>query len=109
MHALEAVLTDLAEATSWLLHDVSQLPVPEWTHASLLPGWTCAHVVTHLAQNADAGVRLLTWARTGVPSFEYASVAERAVAINRGFRRPAEVQVQHLQASHWRFHAHPRP
>src|SRR3954464_4347691 len=31
-----------------------------------LPGWSRAHVVAHLARNADALVNLLSWARTGV-------------------------------------------
>ena len=59
-----------------------QLSEAAWTQASLLPAWTRAHVVTHLAQNADGGVRRLTGGRTRVPNFEYESVAARAVAIN---------------------------
>jgi hypothetical protein len=39
-----------------------------------LPGWSRGHVLTHLARNADGGRRLLVWARTGVESFEYASL-----------------------------------
>ena len=38
-----------------------------------LPDWTRAHVLTHVARNADAMVNLLTWARTGVPTPAYAS------------------------------------
>ena len=34
---------------------------------SALPGWSRAHVLTHVARNADAMINLLTWARTGVP------------------------------------------
>ena len=41
-------------------------------------------MLTHLARNADGGTRLLEWARTGVPSYEYESVAARAAAIEQG-------------------------
>lgn len=40
---------------------------------SLLPGWTRAHVLAHLARNADAVLNLLTWARTGVETPMYPS------------------------------------
>jgi maleylpyruvate isomerase len=48
---------------------------------SRLPGWTRAHVVGHLARNADALGNLLRWARTGVASPMYASAEERASGI----------------------------
>jgi maleylpyruvate isomerase len=44
---------------------------------SALPGWSRAHVVAHLARNADALVNLLTWARTGVETPMYPSRAVR--------------------------------
>ena len=40
---------------------------------SSLPDWTRAHVLTHVARNADAMVNLVTWARTGVPTPAYPS------------------------------------
>lgn len=40
---------------------------------SRLPDWSRAHVVAHLARNADALVNLLTWARTGVETPMYPS------------------------------------
>ena len=48
---------------------------------SLLPGWTRAHVLAHLANNADALVNLLTWARTGVETPMYASPEAREAGI----------------------------
>ncbi|MGH9095430.1 MAG: maleylpyruvate isomerase N-terminal domain-containing protein, partial [Acidimicrobiales bacterium] len=44
---------------------------------SLLPGWTQAHVVTHLARNADGLVNLLAWARTGIQTPMYVSWQRR--------------------------------
>ena len=53
---------------------------------SRLPGWTRAHVVGHLARNADALRNLLRWARTGEPSPMYTSAGERADGIERTAR-----------------------
>jgi maleylpyruvate isomerase len=82
-------LAQLRPATDDLLRAIAGLPDAAARGASLLPGWTRGHVLTHLARNADGGARLLGWARTGVPSFEYASVALRAAAIEQGAGRPA--------------------
>ncbi|MFI6577940.1 maleylpyruvate isomerase family mycothiol-dependent enzyme [Nocardiopsis sp. NPDC050513] len=57
--------------------------------ASLLPGWSRAHVLTHLARNADALANLLTWARTGAETPMYPDPATRREDIERGSRRPA--------------------
>jgi maleylpyruvate isomerase len=52
------------EATERLDLIVSGLDEFAIHQPSRLPGWSRAHVVTHLARNADALVNLLTWART---------------------------------------------
>src|SRR5687768_6243725 len=44
---------------------------------SRLPDWSRAHVVAHLARNADALGNLLTWARTGVETPMYPSPEAR--------------------------------
>jgi maleylpyruvate isomerase len=46
-----------------------------------LPDWSRAHVVAHLARNADALVNLLTWARTGVETPMYPSREARDAGI----------------------------
>lgn len=56
-------------------------------------------MLTHLARNADGGTRLLGWARTGVPSYEYESVAARAAAIEQGADRPATVLIADVRSS----------
>jgi maleylpyruvate isomerase len=58
---------------------------------SLLPDWTRAHVVGHLARNAEALGRLAAWARTGVPTPMYADSAQRAVDIDAASVLPADV------------------
>jgi maleylpyruvate isomerase len=57
---------------------------------SALPGWTKAHVVAHLARNADALVNLCTWARTGVETPMYPSRAARDADIETTAGAPAE-------------------
>jgi maleylpyruvate isomerase len=72
---------------------------------SQLPGWSRAHVVTHLARNADALVNLLTWARTGVEHPMYASRADRDADIDEGADRLAQVLHEDLRAASDRFMA----
>lgn len=57
---------------------------------SLLPGWTRAHVLAHVAGNADALVNLLTWARTGVETPMYTSVKVRDTEITRRAALPPQ-------------------
>ena len=52
-----------------------------------LPGWSRAHLLTHVARNADAMINLLTWARTGVPTPSYASDEQRLSDIEAGAGR----------------------
>jgi maleylpyruvate isomerase len=67
---------------------------------SALPGWSRAHVVAHLARNADALVNLLTWARTGVETPMYPSRAARDAGIEAtATQAPAELRNDHVAAS----------
>lgn len=72
---------------------------------SRLPEWSRAHVVTHLARNADALVNLMTWARTGVEHPMYASRADRDADIDEGATRLAQVLREDLCAAGERFMA----
>jgi maleylpyruvate isomerase len=47
-------LDHLSEAGQRLTRTVDSLRDDDWSHASLLPGWTRAHVVAHLALNGEA-------------------------------------------------------
>jgi maleylpyruvate isomerase len=93
----DEVLRDLRAATDRLLTDIDGLPDHAAREPSLLPGWTRGHVLTHLARNAEGGTRLLIWARTGVPSYEYESLDARAAAIEAGAGRPARVLVDDVR------------
>ena len=99
MQSVGDVLEYLADATAGLITSVGGLTDADARGSSLLPGWSRGHVLTHLARNAEGGVRLLGWARTGVPSYEYPSVAARAAAIEQGAGRPAAVLVADVRAT----------
>lgn len=47
------VADPLSTASRQLIRTVDALPDTAWTEASLLPGWTRAHVAAHLALNAE--------------------------------------------------------
>jgi maleylpyruvate isomerase len=93
----EEALRELTAATGQLLAGLDGLSDAQAAGPSLLPGWTRGHVLTHLARNAEGGTRLLGWARTGVPSYEYESLAARAAAIEAGAGRPAAVLIQDVR------------
>jgi maleylpyruvate isomerase len=60
---------------------------------SALPNWTRAHVLTHVARNADAMVNLLEWARTGTRTPAYPSREQRDADIATGAKRtPTEIR-----------------
>ncbi|MQA16335.1 MAG: maleylpyruvate isomerase family mycothiol-dependent enzyme [Pseudonocardiaceae bacterium] len=77
--------------------------LPDLAGPSRLPGWTRGHVVTHLARNADALVRLLEWARTGAENPMYASPEARNAEIEAGAGRPHAEQLDDLRRCAARF------
>jgi maleylpyruvate isomerase len=95
----EEYLLQLQSATADLVGAIGGLSDADVRAPSPLPGWTRGHVLTHLARNAEGQTRLLNWARTGVPSYEYESVAARAAAIEQGADRPAAVLIEDVRGS----------
>lgn len=73
---------------------------------SLLPGWSVAHVLTHLARNADAHARRLRGALDGkdVPKYE-GGEEQRTAEIETGHRRPAAEILSDLAESQARLEA----
>ncbi|MYS80567.1 maleylpyruvate isomerase family mycothiol-dependent enzyme [Embleya scabrispora] len=81
----------LSEGTGRLLDAVDALDDARLVGRSTLPGWTNAHLLTHVARNADALGNLLDWAVTGVESPMYPHGAiRRAADIEAGAARPPE-------------------
>jgi maleylpyruvate isomerase len=72
----------------------------EFDQPSLLPGWTRAHVLAHVARNADAMGNLLTWARTGTETPAYPSPEAREEGIREtAALPPTELREEVLQAT----------
>lgn len=84
---------DIAGATAAhraLLSTISPLTDSDVSQPSLLADWTVAHVLTHLARNADSHVRMLAAASDGRSLAQYAGGLEQRVAdIEAGSRRSA--------------------
>ena len=96
----------LGESLDWmrdgevfLSAQLSALPGHGMSEPSLLPGWTRAHVISHLAGNAHGLLNLLAWARTGVETPMYPSPQARRDAIEQGARLPAAALLGETGAS----------
>jgi maleylpyruvate isomerase len=91
MDAAKRELNDQIDAaTQRLLDDARILAEPDLRAPSLLPGWTRAHVIAHVARGADALRNLLIGARTGQPRDAYASAQAREAGIEQGAALRAE-------------------
>ncbi|MFC5994575.1 maleylpyruvate isomerase family mycothiol-dependent enzyme [Pseudonocardia hispaniensis] len=77
------------EGTALLLRGLDGLTEDDLDTETALPGWTRRHLLAHVASNAEAIGRLVTWARTGRRTPMYASAEQRAADIEAGARRPA--------------------
>jgi maleylpyruvate isomerase len=75
---------------------VRQIPDADLCGPSLLPGWSRAHVIGHLARNAEALARLAAWARTGVETPMYRDREQRAAEIQAASALPAGVLRRNL-------------
>jgi maleylpyruvate isomerase len=83
----------LAGSAARFLGTAQALTDDDLYQASALPGWTRAHVLTHLAQAADSRTGLLRAARAGRVGRQYPSEQARADAIEAGARRaPAAIR-----------------
>ena len=71
----------MRQGTERFLDAVASMVDGDFEGASRLPGWSSAHVVGHVARNAEALMRLASWARTGVESPMYESREQRKAEI----------------------------
>ncbi len=88
-HDLDATLPWMRAGTARFLEVVAELPDDDLRAPSTLPGWTRAHIVGHVARNAEALTRLASWARTGVETPMYSDPVQRATEIERSATIPA--------------------
>ncbi len=87
------------QATQRLLGTARTITEPDLRAPSLLPGWTRAHVLAHLARGADAMRNLLVGVRTGQDRPAYASAEARQAGIEHGASRQASELVADLADS----------
>lgn len=81
----------LADSAGRFLATALALTDDDLRESSALPGWTRAHVLTHVAQSADSRTGLLRAARAGRVGEQYPSEQARADAIEAGAPRAAAV------------------
>lgn len=82
--SVDRALARLDEADTALAATMAKLDEDSLRGPSLLPGWTRAHVLAHVARNADALQHLLGWACTGREVPAYASAEQREADIEAG-------------------------
>lgn len=92
------------EATQRLLGSTMGISDEQWQSPSRLPGWTRAHVATHLARNADALTRLVEELALGRHVPLYPSLAARDQEIERGSERDGLALQIDLDTSAGRLH-----
>ena len=93
MDAAQRQLSDqIDDATQRLLSTARIIEETDLRAPSLLPGWTRAHVLAHLARSADAMRNLMIGARDGQDRPAYASAEARATDIElTAKQKPAEL------------------
>jgi len=85
MDTAQRELSDQVDAAMQrLLDNARTLSEADLRAPSLLPGWTRAHVLAHVARNADAMRTLLVGARSGQVPPAYASAEAREAGIEHG-------------------------
>lgn len=100
---MDDAVEQVSAATERLLATISELSAFELDRPTLLPGWSRAHLLSHVARNADAGRALLLGVRSGQRAQMYASAAVREADIEFGSRRPGEVILADVTLSSQRF------
>jgi maleylpyruvate isomerase len=95
----EDVQSAIDVSTDLVLASLAALTQAQLREPSVLPDWTRAHVVTHLARSAEALVRVMNWAATGVEQQPYPSAEARDADIQAGGRRSGAELAADLRAS----------
>jgi maleylpyruvate isomerase len=97
---LPQLARDVCESTARLLLGLGTLTADDVRRPSLLPDWSSAHLLTHLARNADALAGTLDGSRRGVPTPMYPHGPEgRAADIEAGAAREVDALVEDVRAA----------
>jgi len=99
-HAPEDDLARVADATARFLRAIEPLSDRDVQRSIGLDGWTRAHVITHLARNADSHWRRAHAAARGEVIEQYPGGSEgRAAEIEAGAARSAQATVEDFRKS----------
>jgi maleylpyruvate isomerase len=79
----------MRDGESFFASQLAALRDADLDRSSALPEWDRRTVVAHVARNAEALTRLLSWARTGVETPMYADTAQRTREIEVSARQSA--------------------
>ncbi|MDQ3715254.1 MAG: maleylpyruvate isomerase family mycothiol-dependent enzyme [Actinomycetota bacterium] len=108
----ESVPAESAHVLDWLragearfLGQVEGLTEDELREPSALPDWSRAHVAAHVARNAEAVSRLLSWAATGNETLMYPDIETRNRDIDTSARQGADQLRADVRNTAERFHA----
>lgn len=99
------VLEWMKEGEARFLERVDGLTDEELRAASALPDWTRAYVAAHVARNAEAMSRLLSWARTGEETAMYPDVDTRNREIETAARQLPDALRADVRATSAQFDA----
>ncbi len=89
--------------TDRLLATCRSLSATDLHRSTLCAGWDAAHLLTHLARNADALSNLVLWATDGMKRPAYASTEQRDNDIRTGARRSHEEILTDVETTAVRF------
>ena len=89
-HDTSITLGWMRDGELFFARQLAAVPDPDLDGPSALPGWNRRTLLAHVARNAEALARLLSWARTGVETPMYADAAQRAREIEISSRQPAD-------------------
>lgn len=99
----EQKLALLDSETERMLTTCQQVSGEETTRPSLCEGWNAAHLMTHVARNADALSNLVLWAQDGVERDAYESDERREADIETGAARCWSQIVEDVETTAARF------
>ena len=98
---LDDIVAGCAGSHQRLLAALDAMSDADAASASLLPGWTIGHVLTHLARNADGIRNMLEGAAAGEVRPMYPSLQARTDGIEAGAGRPFGEQRTDLRKAIW--------
>ena len=97
-------LDEVVLATARFLDTVGRLGDDDVRAPSVLPGWSRAHVITHVSRNADALSGVLHAAQAGEVGAMYRTQEERDADVEAGAARPAKELLEDAVAACGRWH-----